>query len=116
MYGLPEDFDSSVFVGRNLVQVCIAINQVTFHFDNDIQITTLTEFIFTNPDKRYSSEPGNVSIEFLSLLETPVSSAIVADRGTLALEFEGNRRLIFPDTSEQYESYSIIHAGHTTIV
>jgi len=116
MYGLPKDFDSNIFIGINLVQVCFTINNVTFHFDDDLHVTTETEFVFTLNGKRHSSVPENVSIECLSLLETPVTSALVVDQGTLELRFGESMALIFLDTSENYESYSITNSGVTTIV
>ena len=39
MYGLPEDFDGSFLVDRNLEMICFNINQVTFLFDEHTMIT-----------------------------------------------------------------------------
>ena len=46
MYGLPLDFDPSIFIGRELQQVSFTANTVQLAFDDDIAITLESSFIF----------------------------------------------------------------------
>lgn len=46
MYGLPSDFDASIFVGRELQQVSFTVNTVHLTFDGDVAITLESSFVF----------------------------------------------------------------------
>lgn len=117
MYRLPKDFDGSFFIEKRLEQVCITENQITFHFEGDISISSLSEFIHWDPN---GSKKGFIvpimQCDFLNLIGRSVAEWSSDLDGTLQLTFEGTHRLEFLDTSEQYESYEICFDDKTIIV
>ena len=109
MYGLPKDFDVSVFVGKELIQICFAINVVSVHFEERIRITSEGSF-------GYSLSPENKDVayqipvkdcEILELVGQAVTAATVEGPGGLRLRFDNGHSLIFYDDKSNYESYHI---------
>ena len=109
MYGLPADFDSKIFVGRTLEQVCFFINQVSFHFDQKVSVRLEGEYSLQMDP---ALEPELIDVpefhpELTKLLEQTVKNASAARDGTLALQFSDGAVLTFYDRTPGYESYEI---------
>ena len=118
MYGLPPDFDPSIFIGRELLQVSFTANTVHLAFDADIAITLESAFEF-HLDKRTEvvkqSPPVQVS-SLMSLIGCQVCSASSDSDGTLILEFAGGGTFTCIDDSKQYESYHILIHGKEIVI
>lgn len=118
MYGLPPDFDASIFVGRELEQVSFSANTVHLTFDDDIAITLESSFLFQT-DKTQTAvkqEPPVQSSSIMSLVGRRVCSARSTSDGTLTLQFTGDGTFTCVDDSEEYESYHIWFCGKEIVV
>jgi len=117
LYGLPDDFDVTFFVGRRLEMVCFNENQVYLHFDRRVSlvIESSFEYCFDGQERSVDSMPVRSS-DLMSLLGATVVRASATTDGTLSLELEGGRRITCFDTSTAYESYQIKNEDQITIV
>lgn len=119
MYGLPENFDASFFVGRTLEMIRFNANQIYLHFDDHMTITI--EGSFSHQHARSSTNPQVVSVPvkqsaLMQLLEQKVIS-VSADRdGTLTLVFDDGQIFTCYDQSANYESYQIKHGDEVIVV
>lgn len=118
MYGLPADFDASLFIGCELQQVSFTVNTVHFTFDKDISITLESSFFFQsdrNSETVRQVPPVQISA-VMSLVGRQICSTSSTRDGTLALEFTGGGTLTCIDDSKEYESYRIWIYGKEIIV
>lgn len=118
MYNLPADFDPRVFVGREIIQVCFAANNVHLAFDADLALTIEGRFVHrSGRDRRAEQhEPPAITSELALLLSHRVRNAAADDDGALVLEFDDGQELICLNDTEQYECYRITRAGKEIIV
>jgi len=117
MYKLPQDFDCSFFLDKILEQVCINENQITFHFDCQIWITTETQFAYrTASGETNMCEVPSLGGDYLGILGATVTASTSDSSGTLRLSFKNGCALEFLDTSDEYESYHINFDGKTITV
>lgn len=109
MYGLQLDFDATVFVGRELMQICFTANTVGFAFSDDLSITLVSSFVHCNAssDEARKQAVPVLSSNLMHLIGHKVDSVSAAPDGTLALVFDNGHSLTFLDDSQEYESYSI---------
>lgn len=119
MYGLPENFDASFFVGRTLEMICFNANQIYLHFDDEITITI--EGSFSHQHARSSVNPRVVSVpaeqsDLMRLLEHKVVSVSADPDGTLTLDFDDGQIFTCYDQTPSYESYQIKHGDEVIIV
>ena len=112
MYGLPPDFDPTIFVGKELIQVSFSANTVFFDFDNGLAVNLQSCLRL-----RHGSTTGwqllEVSIEssdLMRLIGHSVVSSTGSSDGTLSMEFDHGATLEFLDPTPQYEAYHI-HLG-----
>lgn len=119
MYGLPENFEGSFLIGRNLEMICFNANQVYLHFDGDVTITI--EGTFSHQQAQAQSNAIVISLpvsesDLMQLLEHKIS-AISGDKdGTLTLVFDDGQILRCYDQFPNYESYQIRYGDKVTIV
>lgn len=119
MYGLPENFDASFLVDRNLEMICFNINQVTFLFDEHTMITVEGSVLHQLSESDDISSPVSPPIyesSLMQLLERSVSRAFGDEDGTLTLVFDNGHVLKCLDTYSKRESYQIVHGEHVVIV
>ena len=112
MYGLPKDFDVSVFVGKELTQICFAINLVSIHFEKGIRITSEESLGYSlstenNADANMVYQIPVRNCEIMELIGHTITEATVEGRGGLRLRFDNGHSLIFYDDKPNYESYHI---------
>lgn len=118
MYGLPPDFDPSIFIGRELQQVSFTVNTIHLAFDGEIGITLESTFEIQTDAKSEpvrQAPPVQVST-LMSLIGRQVCAARSDGNGALMIEYEGGGRLTFIDDSREYESYHIWIRGKEIIV
>jgi hypothetical protein len=117
MYGLPVTFDTSVFVGRELDEVCFTTNTITFSFKG-VLITVMGSFIHRDK-QRTTANKQRVPVSsssLMSLAGKAVRLAEAREDGTLTLYFTNGNALILLDDSQEYESYTIRIGDEETIV
>ena len=110
MYGLPKDFDISVFVGMELIQICFAVNQMSAHFEKKITITSESSFGYSIDKNGAGAKVYRIpvqSTEIMELIGHNVAEATVVGSGGLCLLFDNGHSLIFYDDMSNYESYHI---------
>ncbi len=65
MYGLRKDIDLTFLIDREVIQVAIGVYQVQFHFDQDVCISFLCSFSFSDSQQEWTwrekSEPARAS-------------------------------------------------------
>jgi hypothetical protein len=121
MYGLPEDFDGSFFVGRSVRTIAFSGCMTELIFDGDVAIGLLAtyECHFAGDDKyvelRRIDAPVTSS-RLMQLVGRKVVSVDAEKKGTLTLHFEGGHIFRCFDDACGYESYSIGHGSEEIIV
>src|SRR5450631_2280119 len=91
MFGLPEDFDASFFVGRTLELICFAIYQVNLHFDNHVGMRVEGPFAYQRQGSKAKISPIQQPVQVSNLMELLEHSVIAASGekdGTLTLTFD----------------------------
>jgi hypothetical protein len=117
MYGLPENFDASFFVGQTLEMVSFNANQLYLHFSGKITITVESTFSYQSGN----TQPATIRVpvkqsNLMQLLEHTVSKASGDRNGTLTLVFDNDDLLQCFDSSKSYESYQIKYGNRTIVV
>jgi hypothetical protein len=118
MYGLPKDFDYSIFVGRVVEQVAFMEYMVWISFDADLSIAIECSYshqVAPDDPERIMEVPPKES----TLMQLPgklVESAAAEDSTTLVLRFKGGHVLKCFDDTKAYECFKIVSRGKETIV
>lgn len=120
MYGLPEDFDASFFVGLELGYVTYSVNTVCLIFGKDVSISIESSFQHQATPNEADAEIQHVPIttcsDLMQLLGRSVEAVNANADGTLTLTFSGGHVFRCFDDASGYESYSIEHGGERIIV
>jgi len=118
LYGLPEHFDPTGFIGRSLEIVSFTANTVHLVFDGDYSLTVESSFEHRREGRGKGPVRFGVPVRdpcLVSLIGRPVVSAEVERPGTLYLQFDDGQTLRCFDDSQDYESYKI-NCGGTEII
>ena len=118
MYGLPSDFDPSVFVGRSVASVCYSENTTQIFLDDRTIITiwgSLAHSAVAEVAARTETVPTESSA-LMRLAGRTVVDASVNHGKNLRLKFDDGQVLECLDDSDQYESYSIATGDKQIIV
>lgn len=111
MYGLPKDFDGSMFIGTTVRQIAFSANTIFVSFGNDISITLLASFEHRiGAEGKKPDGVQSVPVDESRLMQVSgrsVESVEANVDGTLTLHFNGGHVLLCSDDSPQYESYHI---------
>ena len=121
MYGLPEDFDGSFFVGRSVWTVAFSGCMTELIFDGDVAIGLLASYeCHFVGDNKYVElrriDTAVTSSRLMQLLGHKVVSVDAERQGTLSLHFENGHVFRCFDNACGYESYSIRHGNERIIV
>ena len=120
MYGLPRNFDPTLFVGRTIELVSFTSNTVHLAFSGDRCSLTIESSFEHNPGvtgrERVHSEVPVVESGLMRLVGRSVAIAEVEGEGTLFLRFDDGQTLRLFDDSEEYESYRIDCNGLEIVV
>ena len=118
MYGLPKDFDTSIFLGKTIQAISFSANTIDFMFDDALSITATGSFSHHIPGQN-SDEVESIPVKnskLMQLTEKSVVSAKVEGRGNLVLQFNDGQILRCIDDTPRYESYSITYHSKETFV
>ncbi|SRR6266404_7155069 len=118
MYGLNRDIDLRFLNGRESIQIAIGVYQIQFGFDEDVRISVEGEFSYFDGGTEVVWRPGSpqIAARLVALLGATIDSFEGRENGTLTLSFSNGHRLIVPDSSQEYESYTITSPGRTIVV
>ena len=109
MYGLPRDFDSQVFVGRELQWVGVWSNQLMFNFDGECWIRLMSSYSLAERSERSGVRHYTVphfEPRLMRIIDQRVRVATVEAFGTLRLSFENGDSLMLYD-DPRYEAYAL---------
>jgi len=117
MYGLPINLDLKFFNEKELLQVCIGLNDMIINFEGSIGVSITSKCVYECAGEVLEIENYVLSANILcSLLGKKVTEAVNEDGKNLKLRFEGDCSLNIFDDSEHYESYVIIGAPEGEII
>jgi hypothetical protein len=119
MYGLPEDFDGSTFVGHVLEVVAFAENAVYLTFDRELSISIESCFEYCSGNSDSPVEQQRVPVKasaVMQLIGRTVLACEAERNGTLTLHFEGGQVFRCIDDQVQYESYRITNGKHEIFI
>lgn len=121
MYGLPEDFTGSFFVGREVRSIVFSMNMIELIFDGEVSIglQSAYELRLGDDDQYVEAHRVETQIESSRLMQLAgkkVASVDAQRDGTLTLRFEQGEMFRCFDDAVGYESYSIGHGKDETIV
>ena len=113
MYGLPKDFDGSMFIGRTVELVSFSANTIHISFDDHLSITITSSF----EHRLGTEEPTQDCVQrvpveesrLMQLAERSVESVEANTDGTLTLHFNGGHLFRCFDDLPNYECYTITH-------
>jgi hypothetical protein len=117
MYGLPDSFDPSVFVGRRLTAVTFAENVIVLEFDPHLSVSVFASVSYrTATDTELATDtPPVTQTRLVDLVGRVVTSAIARSWRDLVIELERDASITLVDDSETYESF-VIGLGDREII
>ena len=111
MYGVRADIDLSFLHGAELVQICIGLHQVQFHFDTGASVSVQGEWHLTDTAgdelDRSHDEVGRPPYQLHRLLGQAIIATNVAAPVSVALQFRNGDILRIVDSADNYESFEI---------
>jgi hypothetical protein len=115
MYGVPADLDLGFLRGAEVVQVCLGLWQVQFHFHpvGSIFVVGRWELVDATGvelDRSYDSS-DRPPYQLHRLLGSSVEGTEVTPPDCFALRFAGGDVLRVFDSSDQFESFEIYPSG-----
>lgn len=121
MYGLPEDFDGTFFIGRSVLMVGFSLGMTELIFDEDVSLGLFASYECSFADSEnnieYRRDESPITLSrLMQLIGCKVKSVDAERCGTLTLYFDkGHVFRCFDDTSG-YESYDIGYKDKRIIV
>ena len=118
VYGVPDSIEWSFLVGREVLQVCIGLHQVSLRFDGQVSINIECDFDHApaaDTFRSQSSLPHKVA-SLVSLLGNKVTSAIRKGGKFLEIRFANEEMLKLYDSNELYESFQVTTPDKEIIV
>lgn len=122
VYGIPDNFDPTIFVGATMEQVSFGWYVVGLNFSAEpspIHVTVEGGYDHAGPDGAWLDEERGLPARESRLMRLPgksVTAAVVENPKALLLSFEDGQSLRILDTSEQYESFQIDHGDDYWVV
>ena len=118
MYGLPETFDGSFFIGCKLEVISFTESSIYLGFENNIAVTVSSSFQHCMPDiidadvQRLPLSTSNL----MQLVGRSVEAVNAERKGTLSLMFNGGHIFRCFDDIGNYECYQITHGNEEIYV
>jgi hypothetical protein len=121
MYGLPEDFDGSFFVGRSVYTVAFSSGVMQLIFDEGVSIGLFASYEchFAGDETIIESRRDDspiTSSRLMQLVGCEVVSVNSEREGTLTLHFDKGHIFRCLDDKNGYESYDIGYGNKRIIV
>ena len=118
MYGIPESAEWSFLIGREVLQICIGLHQVSLRFDGQVVINIEGDFAHASVVATLGSGAGlpQKAASLVSLLGRKVASALSKGSKVLEIRFANEETLKLYDSSEIYESFQVTAPDKEIIV
>ncbi len=118
MYGVPDSAEWSFLVGREVLQVCIGLHQVSLRFDGQVSMNIECDFDHTPVADTLHSRSGlpQKAAGLVSLPGSKVISATSKDGKILEIRFANKETLKLYDSNELYESFQVTTSEKEIIV
>lgn len=117
MYGLPDDFDPGVFVGRRLESITFAENVTVLTFSEAVTVSISGAVLYQEaadtPQRR--ERPLTTHTSLVSAVGRAVEATELKSPQELILRLEKGFLITLVDDSDEYESY-LISLGDREIV
>jgi hypothetical protein len=118
MYGLPKNIDLRFLIGKELLSISVAPNEVILRFDDYLTINITSECDYqpsVGEILRIENYPASASL-ICRLLCSTITEVKGDEDGTLSVKFSNGDMLTICDDSKQYESYQIKHGDKLIVV
>jgi hypothetical protein len=121
VYRVPEDFDTSVFVGAHIERVCFGayVVQLDFGSEQRLHIRVEGAYVHAGPEHEgWADEvrlPTNAS-RLMQLTNHVVVEAARLDAQRLRLAFDHGHALTLIDDTDEYESFQIEARGRLWVI
>ena len=118
MYGVPDSAEWSFLVGREVLQICVGLHQVTLRFDGEVSMDIECEFDRSGPTVVPPSGTTlpSKAMGLVSLIGSKVVSVASENRTTLAIAFTNQETLKVHDSNQIYESFQVTSPDKEIIV
>jgi hypothetical protein len=121
VHGVPENFDTSVFVGATLGRVSFGAYSVQLDFgaEETLYITVEGAYVHAGPASEGWADEVRLPVgtsRLMQLTNHEVVDAARLDRERLRLTFDHGHTLTLIDDTDQYESFQIEARGEFWIV
>jgi hypothetical protein len=118
MYGLPDDFDSAVFVARRLESVTFAENVIVLTFSNALTVSISGTVCYReSPDSPERRErPMAAQTSLIGAVGRAVEATELRSPRELIVRLERGFFVTLLDDSDAYECYLISLDGQEIIV
>ena len=109
MYGLPNDFEPNLFVGRRVESITFAENVVVLSFSEELTVSISGTVLYQeSPDSTVKRERPPVShTSLVGAVGRAVEGTELKSPQELILRLEGHFSVTLLDDSEAYECYMI---------
>lgn len=117
MYGLPNDFDASVFVGRRIESVTFAENVIILAFSEAVSVSISGTVLYqeSGDTSRKRERPPIAHTSLVGAVGRAVEATELKSPQELILRLEGGFSVTLLDDSDAYECY-LISLGDREIV
>jgi hypothetical protein len=119
MYGLPEDFDATGFVGKTVEYVSFSSNNIYIFFEENLSLTIEGSFEHLLPEESTNGIQMSVPVCcscLMRLIGHEVIKVKTDQPCKLTLVFDDHQELRCIDDSNMYESFRIEYFGRDIIV
>lgn len=110
MYGFPKSLQINGIVGTRLDGILIHEFQISFKFENDIELVSESEVgILINRQyiNGWSQENGLCGIEIAKVIGKNIIKYEVVSENEMHFEFDNNYIICFWDKTKSYESFHV---------
>jgi hypothetical protein len=118
VYGVPESTEWSFLVGREVLQICISLHEVSIRFDGHVVMNIEGDFAHAPVQATLASGSGlpEKAASLISLLGCKIASALSRNGKILEICFANGETLKLYDSSEIYESFQVTTPDKEIIV
>lgn len=117
MHGFQDAKILHALVGAQLIQVCVGVNEIIFHFAPETtKITVNSIETFYRENKNLVENVANKGVIFFDILGSRIISVVTHGVYRVDLVFSSGDKVTLTDDSERYESIILEVSGKTIVV
>lgn len=120
MYGIPDNFDPSFFVGATPDSISFGSCVINLHLsDPTIQVRIMGSYDHAGPDDAWLDKVHELPVaesRLMRIAGKQITAAVVESAQALVLTFADGQLLRILDDSEGYESFLVETADHLWVI